>query len=186
MKSLSSQVVVSDADVIIKLYKAKHLNILELLYTKVIIPGRVHSEILKEVGLPDPLIQYDWLNRINLNDRTVLTSTQIQGIEITLQSYKDALDDGEREAFALAQELGIPVLLIDDVSAKRIIENNSDILGISHFEILFQAIHKRMLTPQDAENIFKDINEVVTYPIRTPFDDLMKRVRKKYYDLELF
>jgi len=31
MKSLSSQVVVSDADVIIKLFKAKHLDVLEKL-----------------------------------------------------------------------------------------------------------------------------------------------------------
>lgn len=186
MKSLSSQIVVSDADVIIKLYKAKHLDVLEKLYTEVIIPGRVHKEILKEVGLPDPLTQYNWLNKINLNDRNILNPAQIYGIEITLQSFRYALDDGEREAFALAQELGIPVLLIDDISAKRIIENNSDILGISHFEILFQTLHKRILTPEDAENVFKDINAVVDRPIKTPFDDLMKRVRKRFNDLGLF
>lgn len=188
MKIITSHVVVSDADVIIKFYLAGHFKLLGDLFDEVIIPGKVHNEICKVIGKQTGSIdglKCEWLKIINISDRKVLTDEQINLITITMKSFEFALDDGEREAFSLVNELAIPFLLIDDASAKRIIENNSSVITLSHIEILFIATLKDVLTFPEAEQVFKNINAIVSRPIRTPFRELIKRVKKRLQELGL-
>lgn len=189
MKILSSQVAVSDADVMIKLYKAGYLSLLGDIFSEVIVSGKVYEEVTQKISKkPDEinsLLEYNWLKKISITDQNFLTEDQIKLIRITMQSYQYALDDGEREAFALANELNISVLLIDDAPAKRIIEQNSDVKGLSHVEVLYIATLKKIMTPQEAEKVFEKVNSVVTYPIKTPFRDLMRRAHKRFLALGL-
>lgn len=189
MKILSSLVTVSDADVMIKLYKAGHLSLLGNIFSEVIIPGKVYEEITSKIGRQphetDLISEFDWLEKIVITDRTFLTKDQIKLIEITMNSFRYALDDGEREAFSLANELGISTLLSDDANAKRIIEHNANIIGLSHVEILYLATIKEIMNLQAAEKVFHAINSVVSHPIQTPFSNLIKKVRKRFHKLGL-
>ncbi|MDF9408212.1 MAG: hypothetical protein A4E52_00333 [Pelotomaculum sp. PtaB.Bin013] len=189
MKILSSRVAVSDADVMIKLYKAGSLSLLGDIFSEVIVPGKVYEEVTRKINKQvddiNSLLENKWLKKITITDREFLNEDQIELIGITMHSFQHALDDGEREAFALANELNISILLIDDASAKRIIEHNSNVKGLSHVEVLYLAILKKIMTPQEAEKVFERINTVVTYPIKTPFSDLIRRAQKRFRELGL-
>lgn len=187
MKILCNQVTVSDADVIIKLYQANHLSLLGNIFTEIVVPGKVCEEITRITGLQEEALftSNSWLKRIIITDQAELTPEQIQLIQVTMRSFEYALDDGEREAFALANELNIPLLLIDDLAAKRIIEHNSEIIGLSHVEVLFLATLKKVINKKEAKRIFQQINSVVSHPINTPINVLMTRAENRFAKLGL-
>lgn len=65
MKILSSQVTVSDADVMIKLFNAGHLGLLGNIFSEVIVPGKVFEEVNRKIRrqLNDTSLmsEFEWL-----------------------------------------------------------------------------------------------------------------------------
>jgi predicted nucleic acid-binding protein len=50
MRSERLAICVSDADILVKLCRTSYLDLLEKLFAKVVIPGRVHMEAQKKIG----------------------------------------------------------------------------------------------------------------------------------------
>ncbi len=50
MKSEHLAICVSDADILVKLCRTGYLDLLEKLFAKVVIPGRVHMEAQNKIG----------------------------------------------------------------------------------------------------------------------------------------
>lgn len=151
-------------------------------FSEVLIPLRVFEEAVEELKDKSAL-NFKWLVVKALNDHNSFSVEQRQAMAITMKSFEYELDSGEREAFALANELGIPIFLSDDRTAKRIIENASNVVGLSHIEVLLWATEADVLKPAKAQKIFHDINSVVSHPIGTPYHVLQERARERFKKL---
>lgn len=182
MKTLYRPKVVSDADVIIKFCKSKHLSLLAEVFSEVLIPLRVFEEAQKELKDKSAL-NSSWLVVMALNDQASFSIEQRQSMAITMSSFEYVLDSGEREAFALANELRIPIILSDDRKAKRILEAASNVVGLSCIEVLVWATDADILKPASAQEIFQAINSVVDHPISTPYNVLQERARERFRKL---
>ncbi len=100
--------IISDTTPIISLLKVDKLNLLKELYTKIIIPKAVYSEIEngKEKPYYHDLTKFDWID--------------IQ--EITNSDSKDFLldlGDGEAEVLILAEELNADLIIMDEIIGRR-------------------------------------------------------------------
>lgn len=95
-----SVLVVADASVLIAFHQIGLLDILRVLYDRVVVPPAVAREVSPSVGrLPD------WVSEIE---------------PTTIHRLALALDAGEREALSLAVEILFDAVLTDDLAARRI------------------------------------------------------------------
>ena len=115
-------IVVSDTSAIISLVRINQVNLLPLLFGKVIIPTAVKSELTNA--------------RFTDAERKTIESADwlfVKSITSEIDFIND-LDDGEREAISLAKELHADFLVIDEApgrqEAKRLGLRTIGVLGI--------------------------------------------------------
>lgn len=104
-------VIISDTSPIVNLAAINKLDLIPLLFGKVYIPEAVYEEIVKKgAGQPgaDEIQIASWIEIRSCSDQDIL------------QKLLKVLDPGESEAIALAIELGIPNLLIDEKNGRDI------------------------------------------------------------------
>lgn len=100
--------VVSNTTPILSLLKIKHLHLLEVLYTSVIIPQAVWQEV--EVGKNGPFY----------TDLAVLPWVDIQSVQNPASvQYLTDLDKGEAEVIVLAREIGADLIIIDETLGRQ-------------------------------------------------------------------
>lgn len=104
-------ILVSNTGPIIGLAKIGRLDLLKDLFGEVLIPSFVHKELFGKVGSEAVMIEEGLSNFINVAE---VTATE-QSVEPVLSE----LDEGERQAVALALGLGEDVLLLIDDRAGR-------------------------------------------------------------------
>ncbi|GIK76228.1 MAG: DUF3368 domain-containing protein [Chloroflexota bacterium] len=129
-------IVVSDASPLINLVIIGHLNVLQQLYGRVIVPQAVYDEVvIKGAGQPGAMevAQADWIDIKPITNRPLVTS--IEG----------ELDKGESEAIVLAVELKATLLLIDDQKG-RVVANRLGVNSIGLLGVLIKAKHEGMVT----------------------------------------
>ena len=152
-----------------------------LVFKEVIIPNKVYLEVTKKLerhrghflkAIKEKLIKITNVSELELCQR--------QGIDSFLISYRDSLDDGELHATALANELGIKLMLTDDRNATRLIQYCTDIVCVTHWEYIFLCIAEKKLSFEDGQAIFENINALVSHPIGVQFAELMKRAKDKF------
>jgi uncharacterized protein len=98
-------IIVSNTSPISNLITVGEISLLQQIYSKVLIPPAVHSELTRWPVLRpsiSSLLEADWLE--------IRAPTNLQ----LLYTLKQTLDLGEAEAIALAVELGANRLLIDE------------------------------------------------------------------------
>lgn len=100
-------IVVSDTTPLRYLIEIEQVQILENLFGKIVIPEKVADE-LQRAKTPQKvkdwmLARPDWL--------------EVRKADLTLFTPQKKIDDGEREAFALAIELNADAILLDDKNA---------------------------------------------------------------------
>lgn len=93
------KLIIADTSSLIVLYKINQIDILKTVYGEIVIT----PEILKEFELPIP----HWIKIIQVNDR------KYQGL------IETQLDLGESSAIALAMETEDPLLILDDLKARK-------------------------------------------------------------------
>jgi len=100
---------VADAGPILSFARANRFDLLRQVVDTLIIPDAVYDDIvIRGAGKPgaEEVVQAAWIHRRSVQDRTLV------------DHLPDKLHVGEREALALARELGM-VLLIDEREARR-------------------------------------------------------------------
>jgi uncharacterized protein len=102
---------VSNTGPIIGLAKIGRLNLLNDLVGEVLIPPFVHKELFGKVGSEAAMIEEGLRNFINV--------AEVTATERSVQAVLSELDEGERQAVALAFGLGEDVLLLIDDRAGR-------------------------------------------------------------------
>ncbi len=136
-------IVISDTTPLRYLIEIEQVHILETLFGKIIIPEKVADE-LQHPKTPHQVKSWmqalpDWL--------------EVRKADLTFFTPQKKIDDGEREAFALALELNADAVLLDDkyalTEAKRL--NLQTIALFTLFEIA--AARNLINLPQTIEAI---------------------------------
>ena len=115
--------IVSDTSPISNLILIKQLEILQSLYQSIVVPPKVHSEILALTQFGEDISEYldaDWI-QIKEPSNTQLVTQLLE-----------KLDEGEAEAIALAKEIEADYLLIDERKGWRI----ADSMGIQSIGLI--------------------------------------------------
>ncbi|MEB3825378.1 MAG: DUF3368 domain-containing protein [Desulfurococcales archaeon] len=102
-------IVVSNSSVIIALARICHLDLLEKLFEKIIVPEAVWREVTVE-GKPgrEKVLRAGFIRVEEVRDRKLATL------------LKELVDDGEAEAITLALEVDADILLIDEHEARNL------------------------------------------------------------------
>ncbi len=108
-------VIVSDTSPISNLFRIGRLELLQLVYGKVVVPEAVMRELLEleKRGIDlTSITQADWIEIIPVKDHEMVVSFQ-----------QKMIDEGESEAIALAIELQADYLLIDERLGRAVAES---------------------------------------------------------------
>ena len=112
-------IIVSDTSVITNLYQIGQLDILEELFSEIVIPQGVYEELEK---LPEQKMQIDAINWITIR--------KIKD-EARYFQLRKTLDRGESESIVLAIELRADALLIDEKKGRKIArESGVEVTGL--------------------------------------------------------
>jgi predicted nucleic acid-binding protein len=101
-------IVIADSGPLRYLIVIEHIHLLPMLYGRILFPPGVASE-LTQAATPEPV--RIWLNHLP-------EWAAIQSPQSSASAFPSALGLGEREAIALAEEVGADVLLVDDEAAR--------------------------------------------------------------------
>jgi len=102
-------IVVSDTTPLNYLVLIEQVDVLRQLYGRVIIPPAVFDELQRD---RTPTAVRDWI----ANRPAWL---EVHPVSVPPEAALEALDAGEREAIALAEQLGADLLLMDDRDGRR-------------------------------------------------------------------
>lgn len=103
-------IVVSNSTILIGLSKIGKLDLLQKLFTKIVIPAEVFDEVVgKGENKPgaDDVKNASWIETSSISDR------------IQVQLLMGSLDKGEAEAVVLAKEKGANLILLDEEKARK-------------------------------------------------------------------
>lgn len=126
-------IVVSDTSPITNLIHLEKLELLEKLFSEIIIPTKVYEELSVYENQKMILDATQWIKIMSVSDTS------------KVDLLKQELDAGEAEAIVLANELNCDLLLIDERKGREVAQNkNLRITGL--LGVLIQA-KKRRLVP---------------------------------------
>jgi uncharacterized protein len=112
-------IVVSNTSPILCLAITNHIDILEKLYPRIIIPTAVYEELTRIISKHQQLQfvkEYSWIEKWDIKDQPFAKSLMLE------------LDEGEAEAIALSLEIKADLLLIDEKIGRR---------AASHFNLKY-------------------------------------------------
>lgn len=155
--------IVSNTGPLIGLAKIDRLSILKDIATKIIIPPMVQRELLGKTGIESERIDNALNDFINV--------IELKSLDSAIEDALADLDEGERQAIALASTFSKDVLLLLDDRAGRSVAEKLNIPTTGLIGILLLAKEKGIL-----ENIGSLINELRSqgYWISEEIADLAK------------
>jgi uncharacterized protein len=115
-------IVVSDSSPLIGLASIGHLELLRLLFGRVLIPEAVHREVTEDTGRPGAreVVAADWIEVRQIVDRPLA------------EQFRTRLGLGEREAIVLGLETNADFVLVDDRPARAAaVQLGLDVLGVA-------------------------------------------------------
>ncbi|OUL34123.1 nuclease [Nostoc sp. T09] len=127
--------VVCNATPLINFAAINRLDILEAVFKQLLIPQSVYNETTVE-GFPGTEFVLQAINSSWL---------QVQSVSIIVNNIPSELDDGEREAIALALETGEQRILLDEREARQVAENLG-LQAIGTLGILLLAKNRGVIT----------------------------------------
>lgn len=132
-------IIVSDTSPITNLAAIGHLDLLQKLYTEIIIPIAVYNEMVKVDKIVPGAVEIQTLPWIQ--KQAVIDSQRV----IWIQETQESIDLGEAEAIVLALELKADLLLMDERRG-RIVATSYGLQITGLLGVLLQA-KRKMLIP---------------------------------------
>ncbi|TZE82090.1 hypothetical protein [Calorimonas adulescens] len=162
---------ISDADILINLAMVNRLDILELLFKKIIIPQFVYDiEIKKNAGRYYGVIN-EALHKdgsiFKIVDRKKDISINILARDI-IEDKKKVIGPGESECAGYAQALRIPAIISDNYTEFKWLD---EFITLTHNNILALCVYFGEITKEEAQDIFNGINSKLMYPTKDTFED---------------
>jgi len=122
-------IVISDTSPITNLIQIDCLDLLNVVFGKIIIPQTVYNELCELAEQKKILDDQDWISVVSAENRLAITQLETQ------------LDKGEAEAIAIAMELQSDFLIIDELKGRTIAEG----LGIKIVGLLGTLLKAKQL-----------------------------------------
>ncbi len=156
--------IVSDSGTILSYARANLWDCLRDVAGELIVPYAVHEEILGDLKMPGSktIAESVWITRQSVRDRRLV------------ERLSARLHRGEREAIALAKELGA-TLLVDDREARK----EASHLGIEHFgslRILKEAKDQGILT--EVRPALDELIATGTYVGKDLYQEFLRSLRE--------
>ena len=140
-------IVISDTTPLNYLILIERIEILRQLYEQVVIPQGVINEML---STDSPLAVSQWA----INPPTWTTVKSVSRVSNT---QVDGIEEGERQAIILAEELGADLVLLDDLRARQIAQARGlNIVGT--LGLLADAARRGLIDFPEAVNDLKGTN----------------------------
>jgi len=162
---------ISDADILINLASVNRLDILELLFKKIIIPQYVYDiEINKNAGKYYAIINeaiYKDASIFNILDREKDKSINFLAKGI-IEDKKKVIGPGESECAGYALASNIPIIISDNHTEFKWL---AEFITLTHNNILSLCVYFGEITKNEADNIFNDINSKLTHPTKDTFEE---------------
>jgi len=170
---------ISDADILINLARVDKLNIVELLFKEIIIPQFVYDiEIKKSAGRC-----YGVINQVvhkngsifRIVDRKKDISINMLARDI-IEDKKKVIGPGESECAGYAKAFRIPIIISDNYTEFKWLD---ELITLTHNNILALCVHFGEITQSEAEDIFNEINAMLTYPTKDTFEDKYEKTIRR-------
>jgi predicted nucleic acid-binding protein len=142
-------IVISDTTPVIALIKINRLDLLEKLFTEVLIPDAVFDELTTKSSFTNEaaiVISCSFLKKTSVQNKKSLQILQAAS----------GLDDGESQAIILADELKSDVLIIDEKKGRKVAQQ----LGITitgTIGILIQAHNEGIISSDEIKQYFDQL-----------------------------
>jgi uncharacterized protein len=144
-------VIISDTTTITNLWKINKLLILRDLYTEIIIPSAVYTELSNIQSQIDSIDKMDWIRVIRVNDDNLVSS------------LLDDLDIGEAEAIVLAIEQKADYLIMDEIKGRKIAKTMGlKIIGL--LGVLLEAKRRGFLI--QVKPVLEDLVQIANFFIQ--------------------
>ncbi len=135
-------IVVSDTTPLISFLKIGHVDLLEKLFGRVLVPQAVYDELTVDMRFEEEVRQ--------IEQSTFIEVRSVKNPEsVSVLKRATGLDKGESEAIVLADELKADVLLMDEVKG-RTVSSEMGIKVMGTIGMLMAAYEKRELTSKEA------------------------------------
>lgn len=167
---------ISDTDILINLAKGDCLNLLESLFDVVVIPKFVFdAELRKKAGENySKIVQAinDENSIFKVFDRT--SNKLINNVaKDIIQEKKKLIGPGESECAGYATALGIPIIISDNYTEFKWLEE--DYITLTHRNLLTLCVYFNHISMDSAIDTFNKINTTLARPSSLNFYDFYKR-----------
>jgi predicted nucleic acid-binding protein len=171
---------ISDTDILINLAKGDCINLLELLFDEIVVPQFILDvELRKKAG-----VNYSKIVQIINDDNSIFKVVDRRNdrlvnniAEEVIQEKKKLIGPGESECAGYATALGIPIIISDNYTEFKWLEE--DYITLTHCNILTLCEYFDYISKESAANTFNNINSTLTRPTTLSYESLYyKSIRK--------
>ncbi len=162
---------ISDADILINLAKVNRLDVLGLLFKKIVIPRFVYDiEIKKNAGkyynvISRAIYKDGGLFEIVDRKKDISVNVLAKGI---IKDKRKVIGPGESECAGYAQALRIPIIISDNYTEFKWLD---EFITLTHNNILALCVYFGKVAKKEAGDIFKQINDTLTRPTGDTFEN---------------
>jgi predicted nucleic acid-binding protein len=171
---------ISDTDILINLAKVDRLDLLSLLFSKIIIPFFVYDyELRKKTGIYFSKIEAEIKKEnsifeiVNREDDIIVNKLATP----VIRKKKDSIGPGESECAGYASALGVPIIISDNHTEFKWLQ---EYITLIHNNIIRLCIYFKLISDIEGEEIFNSINDLLSRPSRLTFDLVYTRSFKRF------
>jgi predicted nucleic acid-binding protein len=172
---------ISDTDILINLAKGDCINLLELLFDEIVVPQFILDiELRKKAG-----VNYSKIVQAINDENSILKVVDrrndrlINNIaEEVIQEKKKLIGPGESECAGYATALGISIIISDNYTEFKWLEE--DYIILTHRNILTLCVYFNYISKESAANTFNNINSTLTRPTALSFESLYNKSIRKF------
>lgn len=171
---------ISDTDILINLAKVDELRILELLFSKIVIPYYIYDVELRrkasiyfikiENTINKPGSIFEIVNR----EKDFVVNSLAKPI---IFDKRDLIGPGESECPGYASALGVPIIISDNHTEFKWLD---EFITLTHNNIISLCVYFKFICDKKEEKIFNDINSTLSRPTHLTFDEVYTRNFRRF------
>ncbi|VIG20065.1 Uncharacterised protein [Clostridioides difficile] len=175
------KVAISDTDILINLAKINRLDILDLLFDEIIIP-----QFIYDVELPKNAKKlFGKINFKILDDSSIFKVVDRRKnftinmlAESVIKDKYNYIGRGESECAGYASATGTNIIVSDNKSDFAWLED--EYVMLTHNNLLAIGVYFKVLDMNEAENIYNQINNILSHPCTLYFSDIYSKSLSRF------
>lgn len=176
---------ISDTDILIHFAKIERLEILELLFEEIVVPYFIYDDELKRKAG----IFYSRIKEYIMREDSIFVIKDRKKDSILNKLSRDVIEDkkkivgpGESECAGYASALGIPIIISDNHTEFKYLDDEFILLNYSN--ILTLCVYNKYLSWKEAEDAFEKIKSNMDRPTSLTFNDVYNRSLRRFKEKE--